>query len=62
MEFIAKTKTWWISLGDRKMAGVIEAGTHIECKDEIKTFTNELSWKIMISELDIKEDSIFIRK
>lgn len=62
MEYKVETKTFWISLGDDKRAGVIEPGGSLHTMSEIETFTSEIEWKIKVKQLGIKYENIMILK
>ena len=62
MEYKVDVKTFWISIGDDKRAGVIEPGGSLHTMSEIETFTSEIEWKIKVKELGIKDENLMIVK
>lgn len=53
MEFKANKKTYWIALGEINKAGILTEGQKIEFNGEIKTYFDELKWKIAKKEFNV---------
>ena len=59
MDFIAKQKTWWITLGEIKAAGILEEGSKIMTDEELLTYEDFKSWEDACKSHQIEDSKIF---
>jgi hypothetical protein len=59
MEFIAQTKSWWITLGETKRAGVANMGASLTFNGDILTFEDRYSWTVALAEHNVDPKNIF---
>jgi hypothetical protein len=59
MEFIAQNKSWWITLGEVKRAGVIDMGGSLTFNGDILTFEDKDSWTAALAEHGVDPKNVF---